>query len=101
MFDKHIEKYQVLYIEVLENKSLLDLQATIGNHYGGIKWRYRPDQTGDIPYNPHIAVAFVKEGVVEKLAEAPFVGEELIVSEIILRKFRDSSVAPIILPLRT
>lgn len=95
---KGAEKYQVLYVEVLENKSLLGIQEIIGDHYDGVKWRYRPEQTGIIPYNPHIAVAFVKEGVAEKCLreDARIINDKNIhVSEVVFRKFRDTSFIPV------
>jgi hypothetical protein len=54
-----IHKYQVLYIEVIINAQLIELQEKIGKFHGGLKWHHPK-------YNSHITVAFVKEGVAEK-----------------------------------
>jgi 2'-5' RNA ligase len=99
-------KYQVLHIEVVENKSLLSFQEAIGNYYatpsaegkGKICWHHPK-------YNPHITIAFVKEGVAEKFINTSLFhngdDEKVLVKEVVIKKFGDKSFTPLVVSFNT
>ncbi len=107
-----IYHYQVLHVEVLENKSLLELQQLIGDHFGGVKWHWPT-------YHPHITVAHVAAGVADKLGiyadtdgkedkrskiiyllpEQDGGHRELPVEKVLIKKFRDDSFTPVVISL--
>jgi 2'-5' RNA ligase len=96
--------YQVLHIEVIVTAELLALQKRIGDYYGGISWHW-PD------YHPHITVTFIRGDSAHK-----YVGQSItsassstsstsstasahVVDKVVLRKFQDKAVEPIIVEL--
>lgn len=106
---EEVHKYRVLHVEVLENKSLLLLQEAIGEYYADtdsatgvatpVRWHYPK-------YNPHITVAFVKEGVAERFLDTnifPADKSSLTTTPktVTFKKFRDEKFMPVQIGLAT
>jgi 2'-5' RNA ligase len=84
-------KYQVLHVEVAENKSLVALQQAIGNYFSTkVEWHHPK-------YNPHITIAFVNEGVAEKFSvmETVIIDKKIAVEKVTIKKFGDKSFTPL------